>query len=227
MKHSNRSGPPAHSTGTSRARWFRLVGRIVLLVAIVWLAHRLLEWSNLQTSALKSGEQIRTAMLILLLLTYAVLIAIPFIPGVELGLALMVVEGGSIAPLIYLSTVLGLLLAYAAGRWISAERLRNALADLRLRKAAALIDRIAPLNPQERLLFLQSRLPGRATALAVRYRYILLGLLVNLPGNSVLGGGGGILLIAGCSRLFGFVGTALTVLVAVLPVPLAIWASSM
>jgi hypothetical protein len=47
--------------------------------------------------------------------------------------------------------------------------------------------------------------------------------LFNLPGNVVLGGGGGIALLAGLSRLYAPLPMAVTVALAVAPVPLAIW----
>jgi hypothetical protein len=57
--------------------------------------------------------------------------------------------------------------------------------------------------------------------IGLRYRYVALALAVNTPGNSVIGGGGGIMMIAGLSGLFTPAATFLTVAVAVSPVPLA------
>ena len=54
-------------------------------------------------------------------------------------------------------------------------------------------------------------------------RYPLLAALINVPGNAVVGGGGGIALTAGFSRLFRPGWTALTVALAVAPVPLIVW----
>jgi len=45
---------------------------------------------------------------------------------------------------------------------------------------------------------------------------------VNLPGNILIGGGGGISLIAGASRLFSLPGFLTTIALAVSPLPLAI-----
>lgn len=45
---------------------------------------------------------------------------------------------------------------------------------------------------------------------------------LNLPGNALIGGGGGIALMAGMSRLFSFPLFLLSLTVAVSPVPLAI-----
>ena len=45
---------------------------------------------------------------------------------------------------------------------------------------------------------------------------------VNTPGNSIIGGGGGIMILAGLSGLFSPLSTFLTVIIAVSPVPLAV-----
>jgi hypothetical protein len=45
---------------------------------------------------------------------------------------------------------------------------------------------------------------------------------VNTPGNAVIGGGGGIMLLAGLSGIFAPLPTALSIMIAVSPVPLAV-----
>jgi hypothetical protein len=52
----------------------------------------------------------------------------------------------------------------------------------------------------------------------------MLAVLVNMPGNAFIGGGGGIFFTAGLSRLFLPTQTVLTIVFAVAPVPLAVWA---
>ena len=56
----------------------------------------------------------------------------------------------------------------------------------------------------------------------VRHRYVALAVLFNMPGNFLLGGGGGIAMVAGVSRLYSVPGFLVTVAIAVSPVPLAI-----
>jgi len=53
----------------------------------------------------------------------------------------------------------------------------------------------------------------------LRHRYLLLMLALNLTGNSLVGGGGGIVFIAGLSGLFSYHGYLLAILIAVSPVP--------
>lgn len=59
-------------------------------------------------------------------------------------------------------------------------------------------------------------------SIAIRYRYVAIALAVNMPGNSLIGGGGGIMIIAGLSGVFTPLATFLTIMIAVSPVPLAV-----
>ena len=45
---------------------------------------------------------------------------------------------------------------------------------------------------------------------------------MNTPGNAVIGGGGGIMMLAGLSGLFAPLPTALAIMIAVSPVPIAV-----
>lgn len=199
----------------------RVMIRIFAILLIAYGIHLLMGWVT--GLALFEDDRLRIGMLVAFLLAYALLIAVPFVPGVEIGLSLMVMEGPWIAPLIYGSTVAGLSLAYAVGEWVPYARLHRVFDDLRLKKACRLLEAVQPLSRTERLEAMRARAPGWLRPLATRYRYFLLGVLVNLPGNAVLGGGGGILFTAGLSRLFLPVQTVVTILVAVAPVPLAVW----
>ncbi|MBC7141927.1 MAG: hypothetical protein H5U18_07180 [Rhodobacteraceae bacterium] len=203
----------------------RLLLRLGALALIAWLAHLLIGWTMAETDALKSGARSMPALalLALLLVAYALLIALPFVPGAELGITLMMVEGPAIAPFIWAATLGGLALAYGVGSLLPYPALRRFLSDLGLRRAAGMIDALQPLDRAERLEFLRARLPRWLSPLAHSQRYLLLALLINLPGNSLLGGGGGILLVAGVSRLFSPVATLSTISVAVAPVPIIVY----
>ena len=91
-----------------------------------------------------------------------------------------------------------------------------------MRRAAALVARAAPLSGEERLAMLLDGQPKRALGFGLRYRYIAMALAVNTPGNSIIGGGGGIMMMAGLSGIFSPLATFLTVAIAVSPVPLAV-----
>lgn len=210
--------PPTQS---DKGGIFRTALRIALVVAIAVVIHQLLNWANAE--AAHGARGLRPWMLALFLLVYALLIAIPFVPGVEVGLTLMAMEGPWIAPWIYVATVAGLAAAYAAGEGLSYHRLRRILADLRLTRACRLIDRLQPLGKADRLAVLQARAPRWAHPFVSRFRYVLMAALINLPGNSLIGGGGGLMFLSGFSRLFHAPAMILTILFAVAPVPLAVW----
>lgn len=198
--------------------------RLAILLAAAWGIHLLVNWTMMRTASLEGGmTPVRLGIIVLLLLAYAALIAIPFVPGVELGISLMVIEGWRIAPFVYLATVLGLALAYCAGQKMPYATLRRILSDLRLTRASDLLARLEPLSGPERLALLRRRLPPRLAPFALKQRYVLLALLINLPGNMVIGGGGGIALIAGLSRLFTPWPMMITVAIAVAPVPVLVY----
>jgi len=199
----------------------RIILRLGAILLVVLGIHLLIGWVT--GLAPSGGDRLRAGMLVAFLVAYAVLIALPFVPGVEVGLSLMVIEGPWITPFIYIATVAGLSLAFAAGEWVPYARLHRLLGDLRLSRACRLLEAVGPLSRTERLEALRARAPAWLRPVATRYRYALLAILVNMPGNAVLGGGGGILFAAGLSRLFLPLQTGVTILVAVAPVPLAVW----
>lgn len=205
-----------------RGAIFRVAVRFGVVLVIAWGIHLLMTWiSRLE---LFENDRLRIGMLAVFLVAYATLIAVPFVPGVEIGLSLMVMEGPWIAPLIYLSTVMGLSTAYAAGEWVPDARLHRIFEDLRMKRACRLLETVAPLSRIARLEALRARAPAWLRPVASRYRYVMIAALVNLPGNAIIGGGGGILFTAGLSRLFLPAQTIMTILLAVAPVPVAVWA---
>lgn len=217
----DKTGPSVGS-----AAWVaRMVLRLAVIGALVLAASKLVSLSMALAERLPEAGQgpMQLAILLTALAVYALLIATPFVPGVEIGVALLLLRGASIAPAVYLATLLGLLLAYMIGRLVPQATIERTFRDLRLTRAAALIARSATLTPQEREHALRDRLPRPLRAPLTRYRYLTLALLINLPGNALLGGGGGLLMAAGLSRLFVPRATLLTLALAVLPVPLVIW----
>jgi hypothetical protein len=201
----------------------RLVLRLAMIGLVVWAVHWVIVWLEGQTHSIGAPQHLSLLILLAMLAAYALLIAIPFVPGIEIGLALMLLQGRTSVPLVYLATVLGLMLAYTVGARLGYPALDRLFADLRLHRAGRLLDRIAPLTPAERLDLRVARLPGWLAAIATRYRYVVLGLCINVPGNGVLGGGGGLALLAGFSKLYSAPATILTFLIAVAPVPMLFW----
>ena len=91
-----------------------------------------------------------------------------------------------------------------------------------MRRAAELVARAAPLSKDERVAMLLEGQSKRVLHLALQYRYVAMAVAVNTPGNSIIGGGGGIMILAGLSGIFTPLSTFLTVVLAVSPVPLAV-----
>lgn len=153
---------------------------------------------------------------------YVLAMAVPFVPGVEIGLALLVVFGGRIALLVYLATVAALSLAFLAGRLVPTARLSAGFRWLGLARAASLVERTAGMTPSEHELAIHGKGAGAGMAARLlRHRHAALALALNMPGNALAGGGGGIALAAGMSGLFSPAGFLLTLTLAVSPVPLA------
>lgn len=161
-------------------------------------------------------------IIIISLIVYTVLIAIPFVPSVEVGWGLMLLLGADLAPIIYLFTVVGLSVSFMVGRLIPESRLQIFFEELSLTRTSRLVGRLKTLDTEQRLSLLLSRAPAKFVPTLVRHRYLAVAVALNIPGNTVIGGGGGISLVAGMSRLFGFCRFVLTLAVAVAPVPLLI-----
>ncbi|MEL7026055.1 MAG: hypothetical protein AAGO57_02335 [Pseudomonadota bacterium] len=203
----------------------RMALRFVVVATAAFALVYAMDWATSKAEGV--ADDIATGMMIgtiaLFLLVYALLIAVPFVPGIEIGIALLVMRGDTVAPFVYLATVAGLALAYGAGQTLSYRWLHRLFADLRMKRACRLIDKTAALSRQERLDELQRMLPGPLRTIALQGRYIMLAILLNVPGNALIGGGGGISMLAGLSRVFAPRWTLLTIALAVLPVPLAVW----
>lgn len=198
--------------------------RIAVLLTVVvigtWAAHLLKEALDLQI--MPENEQQVHRMIILGTVAYVLLLAIPFVPGAEVGIAMLTAFGSAIAPLVYCATVLAMLLAFAVGSLLPASVLVKILSVLRLRRAEGLVARAAPLPRDAKIALLLEGAPPRAVSLALRNRYLALALAINVPGNVVIGGGGGIMMMAGLSGIFAPLPTFLAIAVGVSPVPIVV-----
>lgn len=215
--HHAAPAPPPVKVGLLRSA-LRIAAILLLAVAL----HKLFVHAEAWIAQSDYGWAM-PGLLIGVLVIYALLIAIPFVPGVEIGLSVLAAGGPEIAPLVWLATATGLTLAYMVGCFVPLKWLHRFLLDLRLTGAADLITRFEAVPPPERAAFVHSFLPARYCGWIVKYRYVNLAVLINVPGNSVIGGGGGIALISGLSGVFRFPLSVLTIFIATAPVPLAIW----
>jgi hypothetical protein len=217
--------PPPLVTGPM-VRGLLVMGlRLGVLVAVIlgasWLAQAVIAGFDLSLMP-QTAVQMQRLMTVGLVV-YVVLLALPFVPGAEIGVALLACFGADVAAQVYGATVLGLFLAYGVGRASPPLILARWLRRLSLTRAADLLVRAAPLTQQARLTMLMAGAPRRSLTLALRHRYLALMLAVNTPGNVVIGGGGGIMMMAGLSGLFAPVPTLLAIALAVLPVPALVW----
>lgn len=201
-----------------------LILRVVLFLCLIalatWGVHMIRETLDLQIRP-DNEQQVHKAIMIGAV-AYVGLLAMPFVPGAEIGIALLAGFGAAIAPLIYVCTVAAMMLSFTIGRFLPITALERFLRLLRMRRATELVARAAPLSKDERVAMLLEGQSKRVLQLAVRYRYVAMAAAINTPGNSVIGGGGGIMIVAGLSGIFSPLATLLTVILAVSPVPLAV-----
>jgi hypothetical protein len=203
----------------------RLALRLLFVAVLVYLIHLLMNWAMMQVDLLDEANRSLAfnAVILVALIGYALLIAVPFVPGIEIGIALLLMRGAEVAPLVYIATLLGLMIAFTVGRQVPLVILRRTFTDLHMRRTSQLIDAIRVVPPEQRLDHLRDALPKALGLVVVNYRYVVLALLINIPGNALVGGGGGILLTAGLSRLFSYRATCVTLAIATAPVPLVTW----
>ncbi|SPH23670.1 hypothetical protein DEA8626_02736 [Defluviimonas aquaemixtae] len=210
--------------GKSDRRPVRAIVRIAGLIVLIVAANHAFYFvrDSLNVDIRPSNEDTVHRMIMTFAAVYAIALAIPFVPGVEIGLGLMAAMGVEIVPLVYLCTVAGLNIAFLIGLTIPITTLIRFSRDLHLTQCETLLRRFDAVPDAEKLQVLLSTSPNRLPRTLLQNRYIVLAVLINLPGNFVIGGGGGIAIIAGASRLFYLPWFVLTVAIAVAPVPLAV-----
>ena len=153
---------------------------------------------------------------------FAVLMATPFMPGIEISLALLAVFGPKVAIAIYAATVAALAFSCLIGSKLSLNLIATFFGSLGLQRAKGLVLSLQPLNSEQRFEVLIEHAPKRIVPMLLKHRYIAVMIALNMPGNAVIGGGGGIALLAGMSGLFTFPRFLASVSLAALPVPLVI-----
>ena len=212
-----RAGSGIRSAVTRRWLLFALYGALIVLGA--GLGRQLLEiaWPYLQPV---HGAPLHW-MIAAAIVAYALVMAVPFVPAAEIGFTLLLVFGSQVALLVYLSTVLALMLPYLIGRAVPPDLCASAFGFFGLHRASDLAQRLAPLDANARLQLLLARAPARFIPALLRQRYLALAVALNLPGNTLLGGGAGIALCAGMCGLYPLHGFVVAVAIAVAPMPIA------
>lgn len=193
---------------------------VTLIVFGHYLSH--LETAEIRTTLAALHGGFGMGALVVSAVMLAILLGLPFVPSVEMGLLMMAVFGRDGAVAAWLATVAGLAMAFAAGRYMPVAWLHHWLERHGL---------LAPHGDEERSRFavwlerlhLSEKHRARLTAYLLRHRYLLLAVLINMPGNSVLGGGGGIALVCGFTRFYRWRWFLLTVALASTPIPLLVF----
>jgi hypothetical protein len=202
----------------------KLLFKILLVVGFLLLANyggsRVVAHINFQLWP--EYEHLMITVVWFSIAVYVLWMAMPFVPGIELGLALMVMLGSKGVVLVYFCTLLSLSLSFAMGRLIPLKAFARFLGWLHLRKVQDLVRQLKPLNSEEKLDFLLGTAPSKVVPYLLKHRYLLIAIILNLPGNALIGGGGGIGLIAGMSRLYPFPKFILLVSLAITPLPLLV-----
>lgn len=200
----------------------RVAGKVAILVLLLVFLNYGMGWIAKEIAFQLWPRHIGMALTLLTVsvVAYVLLLAIPFLPGVEIGLMVMVLLGRPGIVIVYLATVLALTLGFLLGRLLSPRILVRALEWFHLDRARDLVVALMPLDPEERLRFLLQSVPSRIVPFLLRHRYFVIAVLFNLPGNALIGGGGGIGLVAGMSRLFSYPKYLFAVCLAISPVPI-------
>lgn len=206
-------------------RFFKISLIVGFLVVLNYGGSLVVEQINFQLWP--EHEHLMVTVLWVAIVVYVLWMALPFVPGIELGLALMIMLGTRGIVLVYFCTLMSLSLSFTIGRLIPLNSFARFLGWLHLYKARDLVLQLEPLNSEEKLNFLLRSAPSKIIPFLVKHRYLMIAVALNLPGNVLIGGGGGIGLISGMSRLYPFPKYILLVSLAITPLPLLLLAGKL
>jgi hypothetical protein len=159
------------------------------------------------------------ALVVALLVVYVVAMALPFVPGIEIGMALMLLLGQGGILLVYLCTQLALALSFLFGRLVPKHSICVLFRRLRMERAARTMEDLEGAAAMHRLDELARCMPVRWATALLRHRHMALAVALNVPGNALVGGAGGIGMLAGMSGMLTFPRYAVIIAVATTPVP--------
>lgn len=204
-------------------RRFPLYFKLVAILAIALLLSAGGSWmvSQINLQVFLHRGPMFDAMLLLAVVVYILLMAIPFMPAIEVGLGLMLLMGSTGAVLAYLCTLIALSISFFLGRVLPPRVVCRFFRWLHLFKACELIGEMEALSHQERLELLRAKAPSKLTPFLLRHRYLAIAIALNVPGNALIGGGGGIGLITGTSMIVSFRTYIAVLALAIAPLPLS------
>jgi len=211
--------------GTSaegKPRWLRVAVVLLVYGSLLAVGHWGSEWL-IETIGMEFGTGTQSYDLYVMIVGvvfYAALLAIPFVPGIEVSLALLAIFGIKVAAAVYAATVVALAFSWLIGRKLPVALIAKTFGSLGLQRAKGLVHRLHPLSAEQRLKLLIEHAPKRVVPALLKHRYIAIFVALNVPGNALIGGGGGIALLAGMSGVFTFPRFLASVSLAALPLPL-------
>lgn len=202
----------------------RILLVLAAIIGLAYLANLAGDWISLRLKdeITPENQSAIFGVTVFAIILYALLIALPFVPGVEIGIGLMIMFGTPMAIPVYLSTVIGLCLGFFIGRLVPEKTLCGCFDFLGLSRISQMLRNMSSKPVKERMELLVVRAPSRLVPFLLRHRYIAIAIAFNIPGNSVIGGGGGIAFMAGTSRMFSFPLFLLAVAIGVSPVTIMV-----
>lgn len=203
---------------------FRVLLVLAAIISFAYLANIAGDWISLRIKdeITPENQSAIFGVTVFAIILYALLIALPFVPGVEIGIGLMLMFGVPMAIPVYLSTVIGLCLGFLMGRLVPEKALCECFDFIGLSRISRMLRELSAKPVQQRMDLLLARAPSRFVPFLLRRRYIAIAIAFNIPGNSVIGGGGGIAFMAGTSRMFSFPLFLLAVAIGVSPVTILV-----
>lgn len=207
--------------------WAITLAKLSAIVLLIVLANIGVSWliSRLEIQIWPEHLEVVDRAVLISVILYTGLMATPFLPGIELGLALMILLGPKGIFVIYICTLVALTISFGLGRLFPTHLLVSLLRWLNLTRAVALLESFDATPPEKRLEFLAEKAPTRTIPALLKRRYLILAILLNLPGNALIGGGGGVAMMAGMSRLYSFPMYFFLISVAILPGPILVMLS--
>lgn len=217
--------PPSVAAPARKRFPWKLVIILTLLAGLATAlfigGHSAFEWVKGVAEKARTPET-----LTILCIVYAVLLAIPGVPGLEVGLVMMAVfaEVGILAA--WLCTIVGLNLAFLGGRKIPRAKLEKWLKPKDVPESELPAFAIGKGDTMT-LVFERNKLGRKILKWTGPpggwRRYLLIGLLFNMPGNFIIGGGGGIGLFCGTSDDIKWRWYLLTTTLAAAVIPLMVY----
>lgn len=211
-------------SANGKPRWLRIAAVVLIYGGLLAVGHWGSEWL-IDFIGMEFGSGANSYELYVMIagvVFYAALLAIPFVPGIEISLALLAVFGAKVAVAVYAATVFALTISWLIGRMLPVAPIASLFGSLGLQRAKALVQSLQPLSAKQRLGVLIEHAPKRIVPVLLNHRYIAIIVALNVPGNVVIGGGGGVALLAGMSGVFSFPRFLASVSLAALPLPLVV-----